>query len=317
MGKTENSISIDFIQFIRRKSASSCVRTCTHNFNHNGDLRGEATSWRLQPIRNHFPAPSHVTHHIPDMTVGKEDLTVDRVGSNTGDNRQLILQYLILRSYNFQPPRNLVISVLGLLYPPYMETIGSVVGRKSGSRSSDRGGGNGRVRLKQGVYFTQRLMYILMNRYRVPEANGDGRLLTEQCDAEYSSWLIWERLKTACGPVFILVLWQGTSSRELLLFSTLLCHRFSFSYSSRNLTDLCLDLPLGPLHMHGCMSPRVGADTSTLTSATGFQSKVFSYCWQWTSYTSSFLYSRCHKFLRNLAPPLSGWQESVNWERQP
>jgi hypothetical protein len=44
-----------------------------------------------------------------------------------------------------------------------------------------------RVRLKQDVYFTQRLMYTLVNRYCMSKANGDSRLLTAQSDVEYSS----------------------------------------------------------------------------------------------------------------------------------
>jgi hypothetical protein len=45
---------------------------------------------------------------------------------------------------------------------------------------------DGRVRLKQGDYYTQKLVYRLVNRYRMPKANGDGRLLTAQSDLQAS-----------------------------------------------------------------------------------------------------------------------------------
>jgi hypothetical protein len=48
----------------------------------------------------------------------------------------------------------------GVVYPPLTETIGSVVGKPSGSRSSD-GVMDERVRLKRGVYYTQILVYKL------------------------------------------------------------------------------------------------------------------------------------------------------------
>jgi hypothetical protein len=37
-----------------------------------------------------------------------------------------------------------------------------------------------RVRLKQGVYYSQKLVYKLVDKYRMPTANGDARLLTAQ-----------------------------------------------------------------------------------------------------------------------------------------
>jgi hypothetical protein len=44
-----------------------------------------------------------------------------------------------------------------------------------------------RVGLKQDVYYTQKLVYRLVNRYHMPKANGDGHLLTAQTDMQYSS----------------------------------------------------------------------------------------------------------------------------------
>jgi hypothetical protein len=45
---------------------------------------------------------------------------------------------------------------------------------------------DGRFRLKQGVYFTQKLVYKLVNRYCMPEDSSDGRLQTAQSDVQYS-----------------------------------------------------------------------------------------------------------------------------------
>jgi hypothetical protein len=73
-----------------------------------------------------------------------------------------------------------------VLCPPLRETIGAVVGRPSGSRSGGNVMTNGRVHLKQGVYYTEKLVYKLVNRYLMPKANGDGRLPTAQSDVQYS-----------------------------------------------------------------------------------------------------------------------------------
>lgn len=59
--------------------------------------------------------------------------------------------------------------IASVVYPPLRETFGLAVGRLSGSHSSDGGDGivmaDGRVRLKQGVYYTLKLVYKLVNRY--------------------------------------------------------------------------------------------------------------------------------------------------------
>jgi hypothetical protein len=55
-----------------------------------------------------------------------------------------------------------------------------------------------RVRLKQDVYYTRRLIYKLVTRCRMPKDNGDDRLPTAQSDVRYRSRLIRE-WSSLCG----------------------------------------------------------------------------------------------------------------------